>query len=167
MSTPFSRSIRILDADKFRPSLIVIGLAAAVLVAWLMWFFFARITLVESGKIINLGSSGEIQTEFSGPTTQRIRVGQPGTIQLDGEAGEKLGRVPVVVVRQYPPLNDQMRVDLLVLDERYFTVSLDDNSKGNVQVEVERVPPVTLLLRSAGQFVGAPRVSTSPQTTPK
>ena len=164
MTIPFSRSIRILDADKFRPSLLIIGLALVVLVSWLLWFFLARVTLLETGKIVNISSTGEVQTEFVGQTAQRIRVGQPGWLRLDGKASDTLGLVPVIVVRRYALVDEATRVDMVILDERFFTILLEDAPSGSVQVEVERISPATLLLRSSGQFAGAPRVSTSPQS---
>jgi hypothetical protein len=171
MTTPFARSIRILDADKFRPSLLIIGLTLGVLVAWLLWFFLARVTLLEMGNITNLGTTGEVQTEFMGQTAKRVRVGQPGWIRLNGDLGSTLGLVPVVVVRKHPPNGSVTTFDVIVQDEDFFTTLLTSDLQeeppfGRVQIEVERVSPATLLLRSSGQFVDAPFVSTSPQSEP-
>jgi multidrug resistance efflux pump len=47
MSTPFSRSIHSLAADRFRRSLLGMLLVTALLSAWATWFFLARITLYE------------------------------------------------------------------------------------------------------------------------
>src|SRR4051812_21176609 len=47
MSTPFSRSMQSLAADGFRHSLLGMLLAAALLSAWTVWFFIARVTLYE------------------------------------------------------------------------------------------------------------------------
>lgn len=162
MNTPFSRSIRILDADKFRPSLLVIGLSVVILVGWLLWFFLARVTLMEVGKIVSIGNTGEVQTEFTGQNAQRIRVGQAGWLRIDGETGQELGLVPVVVVRRQAVSDTRWQVDLVVVDERIFTVPLAEVQTGQVQVAVERVSPAALLLRASGQVAGSPRVSTSP-----
>jgi hypothetical protein len=137
-----------------------------VLVAWLLWFFLARVTLLEIGKIVHINQVGEVQAEFSGQSAQRIRVGQPGWLRLTGRAGDELGLMAVVVVRRHPAVGGTTPMDLMVLDERFFLVPLEAAAVGQVEVEVERVSPATLLLRSSGQFMGAPRVSTSPQAGP-
>lgn len=45
MSTPFSRTLRSLQADAFRPSLIGMALVAALLLAWLAWFVLAEVSI--------------------------------------------------------------------------------------------------------------------------
>ncbi|HLG13779.1 MAG TPA: hypothetical protein VJH03_04525 [Blastocatellia bacterium] len=44
-SSPFSRSLRSLNADSFRRGLIVSAVAASLFIAWLYWFFNARVAL--------------------------------------------------------------------------------------------------------------------------
>ena len=82
MNTPFSRSIRVLDADKFRPSLLVIGLSVAVLVAWLIWFFFATITLLEEGNIGEISGVGVVTAQFASDSSARLKVGQQGWLRF-------------------------------------------------------------------------------------
>src|SRR5688572_23883128 len=44
---PFSRFIRTLDADRFRPSVVGIGLVLALLAGWFYWLFRASIPVYE------------------------------------------------------------------------------------------------------------------------
>ena len=48
MSSPFTRSLRSLEADRFRPQALWLALGATLLVAWTVWFFGSRIPLYES-----------------------------------------------------------------------------------------------------------------------
>ena len=47
MSISFSRSMRSLAVDSFRPSLLGFIISAILLVAWLAWFFMARVSVYE------------------------------------------------------------------------------------------------------------------------
>src|SRR3990172_7369090 len=45
MSTPFSRSMRSLELDSFRLTLVALSVAVLLLMGWLAWFFFAEVSL--------------------------------------------------------------------------------------------------------------------------
>ena len=168
MTTPFSRSIRILDADKFRPSLLIIGFAIVILVIWLLWLTLARITLLETGQIIHITPVGAVEAEFKGKNNQRIKAGQPGLLTITGEAGDNLGLISAIVVARHATTEEgTIRVDLLIIDDRFFSLPISDEIAGQVKIEVDRVSPLQLFLRSSGQFSGAPKVSTSSQPTQK
>jgi multidrug resistance efflux pump len=47
MPTPFARSMRSLEADRFRGSTVALVPAAILLAAWTAWFVFGRIALYE------------------------------------------------------------------------------------------------------------------------
>lgn len=47
MSTSFSRTLRALDADRFRGGLLVLAVCGLLLAAWLAWFFLADVALYE------------------------------------------------------------------------------------------------------------------------
>ncbi|HVF88899.1 MAG TPA: HlyD family efflux transporter periplasmic adaptor subunit [Blastocatellia bacterium] len=47
MSISFSRSMRSLAVDNFRPSVLGFIISAILLVAWFAWFFFARVSVYE------------------------------------------------------------------------------------------------------------------------
>ena len=162
MATPFSRSIRILDADRFRPSLWVIGFGVVIPTVWLAWLFLARITLTESGKVSAISPVGQVRAVLSEEQAKKVKVGQPGLITLEGEVGEDLGVITAVVVQPPAANGTESTIELAIVDERFFSAPADDNWKGQVQIEVEKVSPLTLFLRSSGQFLGAPQMTTSP-----
>ena len=47
MPTSFSRSLRSLEADRFRWSLVGIVVGIVLLATWIAWFFLARVALYE------------------------------------------------------------------------------------------------------------------------
>jgi len=47
MPTPFSRTLRALEADSFRGSLVALVFVVALLGGWLAWFFLAKIARYE------------------------------------------------------------------------------------------------------------------------
>jgi len=50
MSSPFTRSLRSLEADRFRPQALWLAMGTALLVAWTVWFFGSEIPLYESTR---------------------------------------------------------------------------------------------------------------------
>lgn len=50
MSSPFTRSLRSLEADRFRPQALWLAMGTALLVAWTVWFFGSEIPLYESSN---------------------------------------------------------------------------------------------------------------------
>lgn len=50
MSSPFTRSLRSLEADRFRPQALWLTLGTTLLVAWTVWFFSSEIPLYESSN---------------------------------------------------------------------------------------------------------------------
>ncbi|HYP26667.1 MAG TPA: HlyD family efflux transporter periplasmic adaptor subunit [Blastocatellia bacterium] len=54
MSVNFSRSMRSLAVDSFRPSVLGFTLSAILLLAWLSWFFLARVSVYELSETARL-----------------------------------------------------------------------------------------------------------------
>ncbi len=165
MSTPFTRSIRILEADRFLPSIIVISVAILILAGWLAWLFFAQITLRESGKLITINNTGLVTIEMSPTAAQRVKSGQKGVLDLNGDIGEDLGLVPVIVTRRLPSNGEKTQIEAQVILESFFVYQTDETYAGTGRIDVDQVSPLNLFLRSTGQFLGAPQLTTSSGNT--
>lgn len=71
MPTPFARTLRSLDAERWRPSLLAILVAAGLLAVWLAWFLFARVSLYEVSAAARL-EAGSTAHRVDTPALGRI-----------------------------------------------------------------------------------------------
>ena len=72
MPTSFSRSLRSLEADRFRGSLLGIAVGLVLLALWLAWFFFARVALYEISDQARIEVGSEHHAIMS-PVSGRVR----------------------------------------------------------------------------------------------
>ena len=86
----------------------------------------------------------------------RVRAGQPGRVRLTGFPWAEYGSVGVVVTRVADEVRDGLvRVELSVT-ELPRSLPLTHALPGSVEVEVERVRPATLVLRTLGGYLTRP-----------
>jgi multidrug resistance efflux pump len=88
MSTPFSRSLRSLTADRGRRSLGGMLLATALLSAWAVWFCLARVTLYEVTPLARLEGDRAVYP-IAAPVAGQI-VGTRLSLGHEVQAGEVL-----------------------------------------------------------------------------
>jgi len=87
----------------------------------------------------------------------RIRHGQRARIRLDGFPWAQYGTVDATVARVANEVRDgAVRVELAVAAASNPRIPLEHGLTGSVEVAVERVTPLTLLLRTAGALQTAP-----------
>lgn len=86
----------------------------------------------------------------------KIRSGQPATLRLQGFPWAQYGTIQASVSRVADEIRDgKVRVELAVLSSGRSRIPYQHGLPGSVEVQTERVTPAALLLRSAGQMVGA------------
>lgn len=86
----------------------------------------------------------------------KVRPGQHATVRLQGFPWTQFGTVPAEVSRVAGDIRDgKIRVELAVLPLPRSRIPLQHGLPGSVEVEVERISPLALVLRSAGQVLGA------------
>ncbi len=97
--------------------------------------------------------------EFAPPAAfGRIRPGQPARLRLEGFPWAQYGSIVATVSTVASEIRDgKVRVELSILRSPAFAVPLQHGLPGSVEVEVERVSPAALTLRTAGQLVTRPR----------
>jgi multidrug resistance efflux pump len=88
VSTPFHRTLRSLDADRFRPTLVALGCAAALIVVWLAWFLSARVPVLAVSTRARLESAGAAHP-VEAPALGRI-VSSKLRLGLEVQAGDVL-----------------------------------------------------------------------------
>ncbi len=87
----------------------------------------------------------------------RIRQGQPARLRLDGYNWTEYGSVPTVVDRVGSETRDgRVRVQLAILPDPESTIPLDHGLPGTLEIEVERLSPAALVLRTVGRALARP-----------
>lgn len=160
MSLQFSRSLRSLKADSFRASRIGLVLAVIFVIALLIWFFFAKVTLYEVSTNIELTSDGRILAQFSEEGVRRISVGQTAILRLEGKKEQQNLNLPAIVI----DTTKKDKIEIIPLAPSLPEEFEMDTIKGQVDVEVEYVKPIEMVLRTSGKFMNQSQIPISPQT---
>lgn len=97
--------------------------------------------------------------EFAPPAAfGRIRPGQPARLRLEGFPWAQYGSIAATVSTVASEIRDnRVRVELNIAGSPAFAGPLQHGLPGAVEVEVERVSPAALTLRTAGQLITRPR----------
>ena len=86
----------------------------------------------------------------------KVHAGQRATLRLQGFPWTQFGTVPAQVSRVADDTRDgKVRVELAVNPAINSRIHLQHGLPGSVEVEIERISPIALVLRSAGQALGA------------
>jgi multidrug resistance efflux pump len=113
----------------------------------------------EGQQIATLVASSAVQmvAEFTpSAALGKIQPGQEATVKLQGFAWAQFGTLKARVSRVAGDVRDgKIRVELAVSAPAHSRLPLQHGLPGSVEIEVERVTPALLLLRSAGQTVGS------------
>ncbi len=85
----------------------------------------------------------------------KLKPGQTATMRLQGFPWAQYGTVPAKVVQVASEIRDgKVRVELAVNGFSSARIPLQHGLPGSVEVEIERVSPLALIMRSAGDLVG-------------
>ncbi len=158
MSNAFAHSLRSLQTDRNRFSLVVLVVAGLLLLGWLAWFFFAPVTLYETGQIVQTSSDGVVLAHFPRTAQARLQRGQAVQLQLAGAPpGDALAATIADIAEQ--PTSDQVLVTIYVDLDDPNAATLQNGLTGQAMVAVEQTSPARLLLRATGYGVDTPPVS--------
>lgn len=137
----FSRTLRALDADRFRLSNLILLVVAALSGCWLWWFLAGSIPQYEISEDVRIEPNRFI-ANFPARVLDHVRPGQTATLQLDGLSVP--GKVIAVGV---DAATGRARTILLPATENPPPAA----AHARAAIEVERVSPATLLLRATGR----------------
>lgn len=114
-----------------------------------------------AGKLGAVVPHGKLRivAEYTPPAALgRIQPGQPARLRLHGFPWTQYGSVRGTVVDVVSEICDgRVRVELKVDSDPTSAIPLQHGLPGSVEVEVERISPATLVLRTAGRWVASPR----------
>ena len=97
MSLQFSRSLRALRVDSFRPSRIGLFLGILLMMGLIVWLFTAKVTLYENSASLQFGEDGRILATFTPEGMKRIRQGQTGMLHIDAGTDQQAESLPAMV----------------------------------------------------------------------
>jgi multidrug resistance efflux pump len=114
----------------------------------------------EGDRLAAVVPRGDLQVvaDFLPPSALgRIRPGQPARLRLEGFPWAQYGSLAATVRRVASEVhNGRVRVELSVDPDGASPIPLQHGLPGVVEVQVERVAPVTLVLRTAGKLLAQP-----------
>jgi membrane fusion protein (multidrug efflux system) len=114
----------------------------------------------EGDRLAAVVPRGDLQVvaDFLPPSALgRIRSGQPARLRLQGFPWMQYGSLAARVSRVASEVRDgRVRVELCVDPGDASPIPLQHGLPGSVEVQVERVAPVTLVLRAAGKLLARP-----------
>ena len=150
MSISFSRTIDNLRGQRFNHSFILIVMILSLL--WGIWFVKASIPLYQEAEVVEIINSNRAVAQFPPAALLNLQPGQLAWIHLSGFSQSGEG----VIAAQIRQINNSVRngyiqVDLQILQNQESVIPLQSGLTGMVEVEVERISPMALVLRSVGQ----------------
>jgi hypothetical protein len=148
MSIAFSRSMRALKNDSFRPSMILMIFAMLFVAAWLGWFLLARLPVYESSARVRLGPGGIVQTAFSEDVSGLILPGQSALLFF-GESSSDAPALRAMVTDVNDNFDSGVLVELIPLDEDLSGLEESATQITRVEIEVSRRSPALLIMDAA------------------
>lgn len=145
MAIQFSRSIRSLKNERNIAGFVVLASAGLVVAAWLLWFFFAPITLYEESSNFTVRRDGLLLVHFSEAALERILPGQ-AALFFPTTSQDQLGSSIPAQVMDTPASTG--REDGLVHVYLKTSTQAGADLTGQVRIAVEQLSPLSLILRS-------------------
>jgi len=160
VSIQFSRSVRALRLDSFRATRIGLVIAVLIMLALILWFFQAKVTLYEVSTTLETKPDGMILATFPSEARTRLRPGMPAILRLPQGADQPSMTLPAVV---WNLSSENEQVEILLLTGGEALGSQQGKLTGQVDVEIEYITPAALVLRTSGKFLNRSQLPISPQ----
>lgn len=142
--------MRSLDLDSYRTSRIAMILATILMLALILWFLLAQVTLYESSSTVSLTEDGRVIAVFSPESLRRIQPGQNGYLRLNTRADQPVISYPAVVVATNPGNNE---AEFFVYPGENAPELVTGKLDGRLDVIAETITPAGLVLRSTGKYL--------------
>jgi membrane fusion protein (multidrug efflux system) len=113
--------------------------------------------VMEGAKLASIVPTGSLVIAAQFPASAalgRIRLGQPARLRLEGFPWGEFGSAEAKVARVAEEVRDgAVRVELAIEPGSGFRGQLEHGMPGTVEVAVERLTPLSLVRRTAGQWL--------------
>ncbi|MBI5649376.1 MAG: hypothetical protein HZC40_02850 [Chloroflexi bacterium] len=151
MSLSFSRSMRSLQSDSFRPSLATLVIASILIAAWLAWLAFAPVTLYATSQDWQAQRDGSLSVRFPAEAMARFRPGQSATLALPDGANQPAKNFAAMVADIPSRTQNRLAPDTIKVTLLSGALSKDATG-GEVKIAVETVTPLILITRATSQI---------------
>jgi membrane fusion protein (multidrug efflux system) len=122
-----------------------------LLVIWGAWFFAAGVPIRQSSASAQVTGPQRVAATFPSDSSVGITRGQTVDFHPAGNIGALNGPIPGIVSRvSEDPSGELTLVEIALRLEHSLPAPLQEGLKGRVDIELERVSPATLIMRSAG-----------------
>ena len=151
-----------LQAHSSLRSVAVLALVVMLLTAWVAWFAGARVAVYAASDSARLQVDGEphpiaepqlsvVALFHPSVALGRLRAGQLARVRFDGFPPTRYGSTPARVSHIAAELRDGRILVELTFDPGVLSrIPYQHGLTALVEIEIERVSPATLVLRSAG-----------------
>jgi len=168
MAVPFAQTTRSLSADRGMAMLTLLGLLSLLLLVWLVWAFTSRFSVYAVSETTPIRLDDTIAATFPGGTAEQLRIGQKALVYLDAPPLSETVIVPAHVI----DVVDSSSGVLVELAPDFRQIESGPVSSevlaafsmpvsGHVEIEVERLSPALLILRSAGLHTDTARLDST------
>ena len=147
MAIAFSRSLRSLQADRWRTTLVGLVVAVVLLAAWCSWFFFASIAFGETGHVAFVDENGFLVAEFPSNSLAKLHRGQAASVLLESGTSNKSTAVVAILTEVYADDLAPGHIRLAVSPRQSLLVN---PQQARVEIILERLSPAQLALRYLG-----------------
>jgi hypothetical protein len=131
----------------------LIGLLGVLvlLAVWGAWFFAAGVPIRQSSTSAEVTGPQKVTAVFPSESAVGISRGQAVNFHPMGHMGAQIGSIPGSVASVSEDTTGEVtRVEIALRLEQTLAAPLQEGLKGRVDVEMDRVSPARLILRSAG-----------------
>jgi hypothetical protein len=161
MSLPFARTLRALEAERYRPSLLALLVSMGLVGLWATWFFLAPMTRTTTGPIVGTTRRGTVLTTLARDAAASIRRGQDAMLSLQGPQTHAVRRLPSTVLR-VTYKGEEARVELSVEPSAAASFHRQEHLTGQAEFVIEHLSPAAFLARTTGPDFRPPASASSP-----
>lgn len=157
MAPSFIETTRSMQANPPHITLLALFLAVMTLLAWLSWFFIARVTLYEVSQTISVLDEYTLVAHFDSHQHGRLRRGQTAWVYL-GNGLEDTPHPLAATVLRVQRQTEGAQIDI------YLTTPLTESSSKikRVDVAVQQLSPARMVLRAINQTLNSPQLFETP-----
>ena len=150
MAIPFSRSIRSVQADRGKITLLGILFSSLLLITWLFWFLTSKIEVKQMTTDVVPHKQGDVFAFYPRQNALKIRIGQEARYSLLNTQEEIAPFIPAQVMDIISDRKSGKIKVKLSQEPGFYSFQVGPETPIEVSIVVEKVSPAILLLEKTG-----------------